>query len=186
MFRKKIIWLVVLLVAISLSTACDQADEANKFVDEANAAIEKAKTNNTKISSLTSEVLGDKLVKAEDASAFVADNKAKFDELISLNDQNEKGLTEASAKFEQASKVKVDEKFKEYVGVKAQELKKRAEIYKSDATLCKAMLAEKDNEKINKLIEESNKKTEGLVKEADDLKAKAEKIIKDNPSVFKQ
>ena len=79
MFRKKIIWLVVLLAAISLSTACDQADEANKFVDEANAAIEKAKTNNTKISSLTSEVLGDKLVKAEDASAFVADNKAKID-----------------------------------------------------------------------------------------------------------
>ena len=186
MFSKKIVWFVVLLAAISLSTACDQANEANKFVDEANAAIDKAKANNAKIGTLTTEVLGEKLVKAEDAAAFVTENKAKFDELISLNEQNEKSLNEASGKFEQASKVKVDEKFKEYVGVKAQELKKRAEIYKGDAALCKAILAEKDGEKINKLIDESNKKTDGLVKEADDLKAKTEKIMKDNPTVFKQ
>ena len=157
MFSKKIIWLVVLLAAISLSAACDQADEANKFVDEANALIDKAKTNNAKISSLTSEVLGEKFAKAEDTAAFVADNKAKFDELISLDEQNEKSMNEASAKFEQVSKVKVDEKFKEYVGVKAQELKKRAEIYKGDAALYKAILAEKDAEKIGKLLEESTK-----------------------------
>ena len=188
MFRKKSsIWLVVLLALISLGLACGgQTDEANKLINEANASIDKSRATDTKITSLTNELLGENWTKAEDNEKYKADHKAKFDELISLNDQNEKMMSEASAKFDQASKMKLEDKFKEYVSFKAQEFKKRAEIYKADGAFVKAFLAEKDAEKANTLIVDSNKKSADMLKEATDLDAKAEKIIKDNPSIFKK
>jgi hypothetical protein len=186
MFKKNI-WLVVLLAVISLSWACDggQTDEANKLVNEGNDITNKTNEGIIKASNLTKELLGENMTKAEDLEKYKADNKAKFDELVKLSEQNEKGFNDAAAKFEQAAKLKVDDKFKEYLNVRAQEFKKRAEIEKADNTFVKAFLAEKEAEKADALIGDSNKKSDGLKKEADDLKAKSEKIVKDNPTLFK-
>ncbi len=188
MFRKKSsIWLVVLLAAISLSMACDggQTDEANKLVNEGNTFIDKSKATDSKIGSLSKELLGENWVNAEDNVKYVADNKAKFDELVGLDEQNEKAMTEAAGKFDQASKLKVDDKFKEYLGLKSQEFKKLAEKYKSEATFLKSLLAEKDSDKAGKLSEDYAKKSAEIMKEAADITAKAEKIMKDNPTLFK-
>jgi hypothetical protein len=188
MFRKKSsIWLVVLLALVSLGLACDgQVDEANKLVNEGNAIITKNNELLTKSSALMSELLGDNFVKAEDPEKYVADNKAKFDELSKMSEDAEKGWNEAAAKFDQASKMKVDDKFKEYLNVSGQEFKKRAEMEKADNTFLKALLAEKDAEKLNALVADSNKKSADLKKEADALKAKADQITKDNPTIFKK
>jgi hypothetical protein len=188
MFRKKsTIWAAVLLGVVSLGLACDgQVDEANKLVNEGNAIITKNNELVAKSGALMTELLGDNFVKAEDTEKYIADNKAKLDELAKMSEETEKGWNDAAAKFEQASKMKVEEKFKEYLNLSAQEFKKRAEMEKADNTFLKALLAEKDPEKINALVNDSNKKTADLKKEADGLKAKSEQILKDNPTIFQK
>lgn len=188
MRKKSNIWLVVLLAAVSLGLACGgQEDEANKLVNEANVLITKNNELITKSNALNTQLMGGEVLsKVEDMEKYKTDNKAKFDELISLSEQLEKNKNEAAAKFDQASKMKVDDKFKEYATLNAQELRKRAEIDKADVAFFKAFLAEKDVEKGDKLIEESNKKNTDLKKEADEIMAKSEKLIKDNPNVFKK
>lgn len=186
MFRKTTLWLVVLLAAISFSMACGgQEDDANKLVNEANAVIDKAKANDTKINALSKELLGEAWVNAEDNGKYMADNKAKFDELVGLDEQNEKAMNEAAGKFEQAAKLNVNEKFKEYLGLKSQEFKKLAEKYKAEYTFLKSLAAETANDKAGKLAEEYSRKSADIVKEATEIAAKAEKIMKDNPTVFK-
>lgn len=188
MLKTKNIWLGLLLVAISLSWACDAATgEANKLVDEGNALIKKNNEMTAKSSALIAELLGDKMTKAEDLEKYKADNKAKFDELVTLCDQLEKGQNEAAAKFEQASaKLKAGDKFQEYTSVKAQEFKKRAEWDKATGTFVKAFLAEKDAEKADALVGGFNKTQDTMKKEADGLMEKAEKIVKDNPTMFEK
>jgi hypothetical protein len=186
MFRKTTLWSVVLLAAISFSMACGgQEDEANKLVNEGNAFVDKAKATDSKIGSLSKEVLGQAWMDAEDNVKYIADNKAKFDELIGLDEQNEKAMTDAAGKFEQASKLNVDAKFKEYLGLKSQEFKKIAEKYKAEISFLKALLAEKDSDKAGKLSEDFSKKGAEIMKEAAEIAAKSEKIMKDNPTLFK-
>ena len=186
MFRKSSIWLIILVGVVSLGIACDQADEANKFVDEANATVTKSNEMGVKAANLTNELLGENMTKAEDLEEYKTKNKAKFDELLGLSEQAEKARNEAAGKFEQATKLKVDEKFKEYLNIGIQELKKRAESDKLRTAFVKAFLAEKEAEKIDSLVGDYNKNSAALAKEADDLGKKADQMIKDNPNVFKK
>ncbi len=182
---RKNIWLLMLLIAVSLGFACDgQLDEANKLVNEGNALLGKNNEALAKASPLFTELLGDNLTKVEDFDKYKADNKAKFDELVKLGEQTEKGWNDAAAKFEDAAKLKVDDKFKEYLKLGAQEFRKRSEIDKAENGLVKAFLAESDGEKINTLVGDFNKKSAEMKKEADDFRAKAEKLAKDNPGVI--
>jgi hypothetical protein len=186
MFRKtNNICLAILLGIAALGFACGgQTDEANKLVNEGNAIIAKNNEVTAKKSSMITELLGENMTKAEDLEKYKADNKAKFDELGKTIESAEKGFNDAAAKFEAAAKLNVDEKFKEYLNVTVQEFKKRAEIEKNTGTFLKAFLAEKDAEKADALVGDYNTKSASMKKEADDLTAKADKIMKDNPSVF--
>ena len=173
------------LIILCLACGNAQMDEANKLINEANALIDKTKPSSEKADNLINDLMGSKMTAAEDIDQYKTDNKAKFDEIVSLSEQSEKNISEAAGKFEQASKMQLDDKFKEYVGLKAQEFKKRAERYKTTAAFVKAFLAEKDAAKADQLIADYNKKDADLLKEANDLGAKAEKIVKDNPNLFK-
>lgn len=104
-------WLVLVILIIGLSSACSlmdgQLDEANKLVDESNAMTPKYNEILNKSNDLFNELLGDNWVKAEDAQAYKDQNKAKFDELISLREQLEKTSDEQTDKLEKASKLNV-------------------------------------------------------------------------------
>jgi len=182
---KSIIWLVLLLV-VGIGAACDgQTDEANKLVDEGNAIVKKSNDISAKAADSLNALMGEKMTQAEDLEQYKTANKAKFDEVVSLYEQLDKSGTEAAAKFEQASKLNTDAKFKEYAAAKAQEFKKRAEIDRVSATFVKSFLAEKDAEKADRQVADYNKKNADMIKEADGLMAKADQIVKDNPGVFK-
>jgi hypothetical protein len=187
MLRKNsTIWITVLMGLVILGLACDaQMDEANKLINEANPLIDKSKPLSEKARNQINDLMGSKMTQAEDIDQYKTDNKTKFDEIVSLSEQCEKNFSEAAGKFEQAATKKLDEKFKEYVGLKAQEFKKDAEKHKMTAAFLKAFLAEKDAAKADQSIADYNKKNDDLMKEANDLDAKAEKIVKDNPSLFK-
>ena len=182
--KMKLIWFVLAL-AFWLAACDGQINEANKLVDEGNAIVQKNNATSVKAGDMFNDLMGANLVQADDLAEYKAANKAKFDELLTMYDQLEKGGNEAAGKFEQASKLKAGDKFQEYAGLKAQEFKKRAEIDKASGAFLKAFLAEKDVEKADQQIIDFNKKNGDMGKEADGIKAKAEQIVKDNPSVFK-
>lgn len=187
MLIKKMVW-VAAFAAMTLSVACGlggQIDEANKLVDEANAIIKSYNEDSIKSGKLVSDLLGENLKNADDVEEYKKDNKAKFDELVSLNAKLEKSGAEATSKFDQASKLKLDDKFKEYLTLKVQEMNKRGDVDKQTSAFVKAFLDTKDVDKINNLISDYNKKSADTQKEADDIMNKADKITKDNPSVFK-
>jgi len=168
-------------------TSDQTAEEGNKLVREGNAVVEKATQSGAKAEALSSELLGsENLKKVENVEKYKEDNKAKFDELIKLCEDSAKDWDAAAAKFEQVSKMNLNEKFKEFNAVLAQGHRKTAEMQKADAGLARAYLAEKDPEKHTSIFIEYNKKYAEMTKELADLKEKSAKIRSDNPDVFKK
>jgi hypothetical protein len=179
--------ILVMFALLVFGLACnlgDQTDEANKFVGEANDLIKKSNEQIPKANLLFTELLGS-LSSVDNLEEHKKINKAKFDELIGLYDQIEKSSGEVVGKFEAASKLKLDEKYKQYLDAKLLELKKRSEADKMSAPFVKSFLETKDIDKVNKLIEDYNAKTEVNSKEADELMQKADQIAKDNPDKIK-
>lgn len=197
---KKLNLLVIALILLAVNLGCNfscgnsaeinteqVAEEANKLVREGNAIVEKANQAVTKADALSNELFSsENLQKVEDVEKYKDSNKAKFDELIKLREDVAKSLEEAATKFEQVSKMSVNDKFKEYNRLLAQQFKKSAEINRADAAFNKAYLAEKDPEKHSSMFLEFNKKDAEMRKEFSDLQGKAAKIKNDNPDVFKK
>ncbi len=178
--------LTIMMLLIFGLKACDNAqiDEANKLVDEANVITEKKNELLAKSNELFSELLGDNLTKVEDIKAYKEKNKSKFDEIINLTGQIERLGAESIDKYEQASKLKLPEKYKEYLGIKIQEIKKRTDANKLVVPFIKEFLQTNDVDKINKLIDDFDKQNTDVTKEIDELSEKAEQFVKDNPKVF--
>jgi hypothetical protein len=153
-------------------------------VDEANVLATKSNELLTKYNALFMELMGDNLTKVKDYDNYKKVNKSKFDEVISLSEEKAKVMSEAADKFEQASKLKVDEKFKEYLGLKAQEFRKRVEADRLVAPICKLFLETKDVGTWNKAIADYNSKGGDIIKEADDISKKAAQIVTDNPTII--
>ena len=176
---------ILAIAAFAFGCGNQAVEEANKLVDEGNSFIIKNGEIATKTGNLFDELVGDNVTKVEDFVEYKETNKAKFDELISLAGQLEKNSQDAAAKFDAASKLDTSAKVKEYNGLKAQELKKRAEAQKIMQTFVKGFVAETDVEKMDAAIGDYNTKSAAIVKEANDIAAKGEKLMKDNPSDFK-
>jgi ATP-dependent exoDNAse (exonuclease V) beta subunit len=183
-FTKLLSISIVAAVALFAIACNGQLGEANRLVDEANVAIKKSNESSGKTTGLIKELFGD-LSKVEDLDEYKTTNKAKMDELLKLLEASEKDLSDAGGKFEAASKLDVTPKFKEYLALKGQEIKKRSEHDKATTDFVKAFQAESETEKINTLLGDYNKKSGDINREADDLMKKADQIVKDNPNEFK-
>src|SRR3982751_2109925 len=95
----------------------DQMKEANKIADEADALA--AKVNDAQ---------GQAAKKEDDIKAEKKDKariKKLNDEAGALYDQGSGDAGQAADKYEQASKLKIDEKYQEYLKVRAQQLRKQ-------------------------------------------------------------
>jgi hypothetical protein len=96
------------------------------------------------------------------------------------------GYTDAGTKFLEASKLKLQDKFKEYLDAKGQEMKKRGEMADALIGEPRALIDSTNPHDFQTKATESIKKVQSLKKEADDLEAKADKIYKENQSMFKK
>lgn len=179
-------WFTVILVLFAACGFGDQTSEANKLVDEANALIEKNNGLSAKSTTLFDELLGENITKVSDFEAYQNENKSKFDELIKINEEREKLGLDIVAKFEEAAKLKVGEKYKAYLDAKILELKKQGENQRLINPLAKSFLATTDADKLSELIEEFNKTSTELAQEAEGLTKKADQIEKDNPDQIKK
>jgi len=175
------------LVSLALTPGCkyfsreseDQLKEANKIQAEADqlaAKVEDAYNQATK--------------KEDDIKAEKRDRakiKKLNEEEVVLYDQAIGDSKAAAEKYDQASKLKIDEKYKQYLDLRAQLMRKQGAhlaalkempTVRNDTTL-------KSTSERNKKLTDIRTRSDKLKKEVDDLRAQADKMQKENGDKFK-
>lgn len=183
--------LLFVLPVIGLVLGCGllgkQTAEANKLVEEANALVKTVTSNDEKSVPLIKEFNGIAAISnSDDLEEFKTKNKAKFDELTGLLATMEKDAASAADKFDEASKITPEDKIKEYYTLQGQSIRKSSDFNKSMGAWIKSVLDTKDTDGISKMFDDFLKKRDAFKAERDDLNQKADKIVKDNPELFKK
>jgi hypothetical protein len=174
--------LLLLGVALACGSA-DETDKANKLVEQdGNAAIEDGKKYLTDAEEKKNMMLHTKI---SDASSL-AKARALAKEAITAYNQGEDKLKEAVGKFEEASKLKISDKYKEYLALRIKEKNKRVELVEALKDIPQALIDSDSRSTFTSRANAATQKAEGLMKEANDLEAQAEKLEKDNPDSFKK
>lgn len=174
---------VFIVIAIGLACSGDDTKkanevvaEANKFITEANEAVKKVDSKAGEFDSRVNNVKNE------------ADLKAARDfgkEVAALYKTMEENFEKGGEKFEEASKLNVNEKFKEYLQIKSEEMKKRAD-YSAELQKIPKALDDAQNEKAyREAITVIVPNVQKMTKEAQELAEKADKIVKDNPTIIK-
>ncbi|MDX6694019.1 MAG: hypothetical protein QOF02_1622 [Blastocatellia bacterium] len=171
---------LALMCLLTFALACnlgDETDKANKLIEEGNAAI----TEGDKIFNEANNKLT-----ALDANADKDKATAEAQQVMDDFDKTAAKAREAAKKFDEASKLKVDDKFKEYLTLKSKEFTKKAEQVEAAKDLPKAMLDSSDAAAMNAKVAEINARIEKLDKEWKDLAAQADKVREDNKDKFQK
>jgi hypothetical protein len=178
--------LLALLAMIGLVLACsgggDETDKANKLVAEANTAIEAG-------NKLTVETgrKNDKIFDELKPDNFAEDKerlRSAIKEAIDGYTQSADKFREAAKKFEEASKLKINDKFKEYLVLKSQEFNKNAELMEAARAMPQAVQDSEDGDALRSKIKENKERYDKLEKEAKELSDKAEKVRSENKDKF--
>ena len=170
----------VLLIAVVLacSSGGNETEKANKLVDEGNAAVQDAKKDITEAESLKQKMLSTDVAQLSEARSIAKDAIAAYDKA-------EAKCKEAAAKYDEASRLKLNDKFKEYLALKVKEYNKRAEMVTTAKGVPQALIESESREGWVNKANDVNAKVDKLRGEADDIGAQADKIQKDNPDIFK-
>src|SRR6266478_7784114 len=172
---------MLLLVAavLACSSMGDETEKANKLVNEGNAAVQEAKKYVTDAEEKKQTMLQTKV-------AQLAEARALAKEVIAAYDKAEDKCKEAAKKYEEASKLKISDKFKEYLGIKTKEYNKRAELVDASKGTPQALIDSESRTSFISRANANNDKVAKLIKEADELAGQAKKIETDNPDMFKK
>jgi uncharacterized protein YxeA len=176
---------VLMMIFVGLACTNDETDkanamvdEANKFIAEANKAVTDAETKGQEFDTKVSEI------SSNDEHKKVGEFGEK--ELQPLYDRMKENFQKAGEKFEAAGRLKVNEKFKEYLDLKASEFKKRAEYAEALKAIPKTLSSSKNPKEYETAVEKEVDKAQKLLNEAKELDEKAKKIQNDNANIFKQ
>ncbi len=170
--------LFLLVAAILACSTGNETEKANKLVEEGNAAVQEAKKHVT-----DAEAKKDKMLHTDVSELAEARTLAK--EAIAAYDKAEEKCKEAAKKYEEASKLKLNDKFKEYLALKVKEYNKRAELVETAKGNPQALIDSESRSSFVNRARATNEKVDQLSKEADDLASQADKLQKDNPNIFK-
>jgi hypothetical protein len=172
-----LLFLVAVVLACSTTTG-NETDKANKLVDEGNAAVQEAKK-----SVATAEEKKDAMLHTKVSQLAEARTLAK--ESVAAYDKADEQCKEAAKKYDEASKLKINDKFKEYLALKVKEYNKRAELVEAARATPQALLDSESRTSFITRAKAANDKVEALSKEAEELSNQSQKLQKDNPDIFK-
>ncbi len=172
---------LLLLIATVLAcskTVIDETEQANKLVGEGNSAVQEARKYVAEAGEKQSKMLKTNVSKLKEARATAA-------EAIAAYDNAKEKCQEASKKYEEASKLKIKDRFREYLTLKVREYDKRAELVETAKGTPQALIDAKNRVSFASVANANNERVDRLTKEADDLAAQADKLQKDNPDSIK-
>jgi hypothetical protein len=171
--------LFVLVAAVLACSSGMETDKANKLGDEGNAAVAEGKKYYTDAEEKKQKMLQTKVSQLAEARTLAK-------EAIAAYDKAEDKCKEAARKYEEASKLKISDKFKEYLGIKVKEYNKRAELVEASKGTPQALIDSESRTSFISRANTNNEKVDKLIKEADDLAGQAKKLEADNPEMFKK
>jgi len=171
--------LLVLIAAVLACSSGDETEKANKLGDEGNAAVADGKK-------FFQEADDKKQKMLQTNVSELAEARTLAKEAIAAYDKAEDKCKEAAKKYDEASKLKISDKFKEYLGIKVKEYNKRAELVEASKGTPQALIDSESRSSFISRAQANNEKVAALAKEADDLAEQAKKIEADNPNMFKK
>lgn len=156
----------------------DQTKEANKLQEEADQSAAKVDDAYNQVMQKEEAIKTEK--KAKTRQQLNDEEAAIFDQAIA-------DAKTAADKYEQASKLKVDEKYKQFLDLRAQLMRKQGAHLSAMKEL---PAARKDTSRqgqrtLRNKQADIKTRADKLKKEVDDLKAQAEKMQKENGDKFK-
>lgn len=173
----------LLLACFVLGCNAYETDKANKLVDAGNVAVTEA---NQFFQEANSKA--DKLFDSINIQQYPEERDSLKDSAQEALNEFEKSAAkyrEAATKFDEASKLKLQEQLKEYLRLKSQEFSKRAEQADIAKGNPKALLESRDADELVKKVKENEDRSDNLEKEAGELAEKSSKIEQENKNIFK-
>ncbi len=184
---KNVTGILAVLVLIVVGLACSdglETKKANEIIAEANNFIVTANENVDKASKKYDEFI--KKVDGIKNNDEVDKVRDFGKELFPLYDVMSENFKKASEKFDEASKLKVNPKYKEYLETKAKEMKSRSDYAAELKKIPQALIDTKNKQDYEKEREKINENVKKMTTEAKELGDKADKIQKENPDIIKQ
>jgi len=171
--------LIAAVVACSTSsTSNSDLAQANKLVDEGNAAVEQGKKFVQEAEDKKNAMLQMNVRRIAEARVIAAEALAAYDKAAEK-------CKEAAQKYDEASRLKISEKFKDYLILKVKEYNKRAELVGVAKDTPQALIESTNRSSFVIRVNSNNDKVNKLSKEADDLASQADKLQKENSGDFK-
>jgi hypothetical protein len=171
--------LVFVILACRNATTPNETDTANKLVDEGNAAVQEAKKAVS-----DAEAKKDQMMKTD--LRRLAEARVRAAEAIAAYDKAAEKCKAAASKYDEASRLQISDKFKQYLMLKAKEYNKRAEMVEAAKGTPQALIESTNRSSFVIRANSNNAKVDQLYKDAEDIGAQAEKLQKDNPNIFKK
>ena len=171
--------LLMLVAAVLACSSAMETDKANKIGDEGNAAVEEGKKFY-----INAEAKKEAMLQTNVRQLAEARTLAK--EAIAAYDKAEGKCKEAAGKYDEASKLKISDKFKEYLGIKVKEYNKRAELCEASKGTPQALIDSESRSSFISRANVNNGKVAQLLKDADEIAGQAKKLEADNPDMFKK
>jgi len=156
-----------------------ETDKANKLVADGNAAIDEGKKFFAGAEEKKNRMLRMDI-------SHLADARTIANEAIKAYDQAGEKAKAAAGKFEEASNLKISDKFKEYLTLKVKEFNKRSELIEAAKGIPQALIDSQSRSCFISSATAATEKGNRLNKEASDLSDQADKLQKDNPDIFKK
>ena len=175
--------LMALTLLLAAVLACsgsigNETEKANKLVNEGNAAVQDANKFVTEAEEKKGQMLKTKISEIEEARTLAK-------EAIAAYDKAEDKCKEAAKKYEEASKLRINDKFKEYLALKVKEYNKRAEVAETAKGTPQALIDSENQKSFVTRANANNEKVDALGKEAEEFASQSDKLEKENPDIFK-
>ena len=170
--------LIAVVLACSTGTSNSDVAKANQLVNEGNAAVEQGKKFVVEAEEKKNAMLQLNVRRIAEARVIAAGAIAAYDKAAEK-------CKEAAQKYDEASRLKISEKFKEYLILKVKEYNKRAELVEVAKDTPQALIESTNRSSFVIRVNSNNEKVANLSKEADELASQSDKLQKENPGDFK-
>ena len=174
---------VLLIAAIwacgNTTNTSNDLDKANSLVNDGNAAVDQVKKFYEDADAKTQRMMHTDRRRVAEARVLAA-------EAIAAYDKAAEKCKEAASKYDEASRLQISDKFKQYLILKTKEFNKRAELMDAGKGTPQALIESTNWSSFAIRANSNQAKIDQLLKEAQDLAAQADKLQKDNPDIFKK
>lgn len=177
--------IVTAFIALACSGGSEQA-EANKIVAEANKKLEEARTLMGKTETRNKTLFSANIQTNGQLQAYKDRMGNEAREIVADYEKVSETLKDISKKYDDVSRMKVSDKYKEYTKIKSEEFAKRADAVGVSKGNAQAFAEIDDAKTMLAKFNENNEKAQKLFKEAEELGAKAKKIEEENKDLFKE